>query len=143
MVTTADEALLMKVVAFRSVGWPRLVAASERAFASSDASLESVMQRCSSLCALAETVSTNLLDGQELLQQDDILDELATIQQKKASVVQTIEKVQRVLRDLDALESLGGMVQNMNIQRVLTGAAKSRGKLAAAFISAIAAIKIK
>ncbi|KAE8906156.1 hypothetical protein PF005_g6821 [Phytophthora fragariae] len=115
LVTTADEALLMKVVAFRSLGWPRVVAASERAFASTDASLESVMQRCSSMCALAETISINLLGGQELFHEDDILNEISSIQQKRVSVVQMIEEIQRVLRDLDELESLDGMVQGLNI----------------------------
>ncbi|KAE9059200.1 hypothetical protein PF010_g30714, partial [Phytophthora fragariae] len=53
--------------------------------------------------------------GQELFHEDDILNEISSIQQKRVSVVQMIEEIQRVLRDLDELESLDGMVQGLSI----------------------------
>ncbi|KAE9265469.1 hypothetical protein PF001_g30873, partial [Phytophthora fragariae] len=53
--------------------------------------------------------------GQELFHEDDILNEISSIQQKRVSVVQMIEEIQSVLRDLDELESLDGMVQGLSI----------------------------
>ncbi|KAJ8546652.1 hypothetical protein ON010_g11585 [Phytophthora cinnamomi] len=58
LVTTVDKALLIKMAAFRSVEWPQMVVVSEKVFAVTDAWLESMMQRCPSMCASVRPASS-------------------------------------------------------------------------------------